>query len=119
MGLVDHVSFLDQEEILDDLKRTLDSLDLNTKVLELVDFTWVHVGIHASQPDVAWSFDSGLSWHFDGLSLDLFLEVDVVGFSKDETDLTNNERSEFSEIRFGLELIEELLVLLVLRSVAA
>ena len=114
MGLVDHVTLLDQEEILDDLKRTLNSLDLNSKVLELVDLTWVHIGVHASEPDVAWSLDSGLGWHFDGLSLDLFLEVDVVGLSEDETDLTKDERSEFGEVSSGLVLVEELLVLLVL-----
>jgi hypothetical protein len=87
--------------------------------LELVDLTWVHIGVHASEPDVAWSLDSGLGWHFDSLSLDLFLEVDVVGLSEDETDLTKDEWSEFGELRFGLELVEELLVLLVLRSIAA
>ncbi len=92
MGLVDHISLLDQLEVLDNLKRTLDGLDLDTQVLELIDLAWIHVGVHASQPDVAWRLDSGLGWHFDDLSLNLFLEVDVIGLSEDETNLSEDVR---------------------------
>lgn len=119
LGLIDHISFLDQEEVLDDLERTLDCLDLDSEILEFVDFSWVHVGVHASEPDVARSLDSGLGWHLDDLSLDLLLEVDIVDLSEDETDLSKDEIRELGQVWLGLILVVVFLVSLVNSSVSA
>lgn len=114
LGLVDHVSLFDQQEILDNLKRSLDCLDLDTEVLELIDFAWVHVGVHASQPDVAGSLDSGLGWHLDDLCLDFLLEFNVVGFSEDKPDFSVDKWGKFGELWLGLKLLKIFLVLFVL-----
>lgn len=72
--------------------------------------TWVDVGVHASDPDVAWSKDLGFGWHLNDLRLNNLLELGVVFLSENESDLSNNEWDEFGKLWFSLILLKVLFV---------
>lgn len=106
MSLINQISFLDQKEIFDNFQRTFNCLDLDTKVLELINLTWVDVGVHAFDPDIAWGKDLGFGRHLYDLRLNDFLEFGVVIFSEDKSNFSNNKWLEFGKLWFSFIFIK-------------
>lgn len=108
--LVNHISLFDQQEVFDNLQSSFNSLDLYSQVLEFVDLTWVDVGVHAVDPNVAWSEDFGLGRHFDDLWLNQLFQIDVIVLSEDKTDFSIYLRDQFYKLWFSFVFFEDLII---------
>lgn len=91
-GFSNNIIFGAEQEVFDDFQRTFDGFDLNSEVLEFINFSWVLVGVSTSEPNITRGDGSGFGRLFDDFLLKNRLQFNVGFIGEDVSFFTNKIR---------------------------